>query len=252
MPLLVDAYNVLHTVGVLPPELAGIDIPGLVQLIQSSRYHSERVDLICDGAARPEVPPGRRDMVNVRYAGPGQEADAMIAQLVKHSTAPRRLIVVSSDQAVLRTARKRKCRTLTSPQFLHQLASDAQVGSGGGSHAAAGSRVDQQPTGGLTDRQIEAWLSIFGVCEDEVEQDPDSDTQPHAQSNDREGAQQGRKSPKPKRKRTKHPQKRGRYDAPLPSDLIREAEELWRRESSVNPKDVPTDVDSGDGARDNA
>ena len=41
MPLLIDAYNVLHVVGVLPPDLAGIDLEELAILIAKSRFRGE-------------------------------------------------------------------------------------------------------------------------------------------------------------------------------------------------------------------
>ena len=53
MPTLVDAYNVLHVVGVLPPELAGIDLEELAALLEGSRFGREEVLLICDGIPKP-------------------------------------------------------------------------------------------------------------------------------------------------------------------------------------------------------
>lgn len=64
--LVVDAYNVLHTQGILPPDLAGPDVRGLIELIANSRYRRHRAVLVCDGAPsndwfrdRPRGGPGR-------------------------------------------------------------------------------------------------------------------------------------------------------------------------------------------------
>ena len=46
VPLLVDAYNVLHVVGVLPPDLAGIDLEELAILITNSRFRGEEAVLV--------------------------------------------------------------------------------------------------------------------------------------------------------------------------------------------------------------
>ena len=53
-------------------------------------------------------------------------ADDVIARMIRQSSAPRRLTIVSSDRAILREARRRRCRTITSDQFLAQLARDAE------------------------------------------------------------------------------------------------------------------------------
>jgi uncharacterized protein YegJ (DUF2314 family) len=138
MTILVDAYNVLHVVGVLPPELAGIDVPGLADLIATSRYRARPVVLVCDGAP----PPGARERIGrvaVAYAGPRVAADDVISAMIARSPAPRRLTVVSSDRAIARAARRRRCRVLASPRFLAQLARDRR--------AAARARPAPPPAG---------------------------------------------------------------------------------------------------------
>lgn len=159
MPLVIDTYNVLHTVGILPPELAGLDIEGLARLIDGSRYRDEKTTLVCDG-----LPKGAKFAVHppasVRFAGRDRTADDLIGQIVRSSSAPRRLIVVSSDHAVQRTARKRRCKVLTSQEFLQQLADDA---------AAAGlaprSAASEPRPHGLTDDQVDRWVKIFKIDE---------------------------------------------------------------------------------------
>jgi len=81
MPLLIDTYNVLHTTGVLPPEMAGIDIGGLIQLISASRYRNQLVTLVCDGTGPMPSSPGLPRLIAVRFAGPGREADDLILEL---------------------------------------------------------------------------------------------------------------------------------------------------------------------------
>ncbi len=233
MPLIIDTFNVLHTTGVLPPELASYcDVDGLVQLLMRSRYRNERIELVCDGSPdRPAakgavgagvISPGeaagespqresaeRPSNVNIRYSGPGREADDVIAHLLRHSTAPRSLVVVSSDGAVLRTSRKRKCRTLSSQQFLQHLTTD---------HAATGTGLPApiaKPPGGLSDDQVEAWLEVFDVDGEEamnVQEEAggdDSETIPHDE--------QAKRPPQ-------------NTESVLPRDILEEAERLLRDE----------------------
>jgi uncharacterized protein len=159
MPLVIDTYNVLHTVGVLPPDLAGLEIEGLVRLISGSRYRDEKTTLVCDGL--PDGPkPNQSPPVTVRFAGRDRTADDLIGQIVRSSSAPRRLMVVSSDHAVQRTARKRRCKILTSQEFLQQLADDAvAAGTIKESHSA-----DRKPQG-MSEEQVERWVKIFEIDE---------------------------------------------------------------------------------------
>jgi len=167
MPLIVDAYNVLHVTGILPPDLAGLDLAGLARLIERSSVGRQRVTLVCDGL--PPVPqdsaagsrPGSgvrplesaddppHDVltilddspIEVRYAGRQRSADDLMAELIQQDSAPRRLTVVSSDREILATAKARKCPTMTSEQFLERLALDA-------SRARRDPRSDAKPTTG--------------------------------------------------------------------------------------------------------
>lgn len=124
MPLLLDTWNILHTSGVLPPDLAGIGLEGLIDLIGTSRYRMERVTAVCDGAPAPGSPTGKIRNVVVRHTGP-VTADDVIVALVKRSSAPRQILVVTSDRAVAREVRKRRAQVVDSAAFLEQLATDA-------------------------------------------------------------------------------------------------------------------------------
>jgi hypothetical protein len=126
MPLIIDTYNVLHVTGILPAEIAGIDTRGLIELIRRSRYRSLPVTLVCDGTPAEDAPTGRVGPITIRYGGPGPTADALIASIIRRSSSPRRLIIVSSDRAVQREARRRRCDVLSSEQFLEQLAVDQE------------------------------------------------------------------------------------------------------------------------------
>jgi hypothetical protein len=154
MPILIDTYNVLHVVGVLPPELAGIDVLGLMDLIGTSRYRSEPAILVCDGSPPPAGPPPAAGPIELRYAGGGTTADDLIASLVEASSDPRRLLVVSSDRAVLRSGRRRRCRTLSSEAFLRHLAADRL-------DAVDQETVAAPPPDGLTPEDVEAWEAAF-------------------------------------------------------------------------------------------
>lgn len=173
MPLLIDTYNVLHTTGVLPPEMAGIDVGGLIRLISSSRYGRQLVTLVCDGTGPMPSSGGLPRRIAVRFAGPGREADDLILELIEAASDRRRITVVTSDRAVATAARKRRCRTITSQTFLGQLLADAQT---------RPKPPDDRPTGRLDKKRVDQWIEQFGLDETELTKsaatEPRGDDQP--------------------------------------------------------------------------
>lgn len=176
--LLVDTSNVLHATGVLPQHLmgdgAGLDVPGLARLISTSRYGKRRAVLVCDGvgpsranepavAAAADVPeatntaPSGREIagLDVVYAGANQEADDVIELLLARDTAPRRILVVSTDRRLVRAARRRRAQSITSEAFLQHLASDA----GKPRAKPLPGYATQVP---LNEYAVGYWMSLFG------------------------------------------------------------------------------------------
>ncbi|MEQ8318511.1 MAG: NYN domain-containing protein [Phycisphaerales bacterium] len=176
--LLVDTSNVLYVTGVLPQHMmgdgAGLDLPGLARLISTSRYGRRRAVLVSDGVGpsrandaalasetgAPEAtntaPSGKEVAgLDVVYAGANQEADDVIELLLARDTAPRRLLVVSTDRRLIRAARRRRAQSITSEAFLRHLASDA-------------SKPRAKPLPGyatqvpLNEYAVGYWMSLFG------------------------------------------------------------------------------------------
>lgn len=157
--LVIDAYNALHVTGVLPPDVAGVDVRGLANLIAASRWRSVACRLVCDGTGESGVGRLRSEAlprsISVVYAGPGQDADTLIEDIIESSTTPRRLVVVSSDRRLRAAARRRRCRWLSSEAFLQTLAQDALTNRG----RCPGSSPPADPTAA---GETEQWLREFG------------------------------------------------------------------------------------------
>jgi len=155
--LLVDAYNVLHTVGVLPPDLAGQDVPGLIRLIAHSRYADRELTVVCDGVGSKDrgVSFGH---ARVLFSGAEREADDLIERLIDRYTKGRTLTVVSSDRRLHRAAKRGRAEGLSSRAFLKHLVDDHR-------------RIPiRDKTGGWAPRaavpldpySVAAWMSEFG------------------------------------------------------------------------------------------
>ncbi len=156
MPLLLDAYNILHVVGVLPPSLAGIDLDELADLVSGSRFRHEPTILVCDGTPRRHGV--CHQSVHVRFAGPGKTADDLIARLVQRSTAPRRVTVITSDREIAQAVRRRRATVIDSERFLAMLAEDHAT-----NRPAAPNRGHASPRHLVDQRQVEAWLRLFDL-----------------------------------------------------------------------------------------
>jgi len=179
--LLVDVSNVLHTTGVLPEHMLngpeGLDVPELARLISGSRYARRRTVLVCDGVGPVDTtkreathagggvatptptntaPSGKEIAgLDVVYAGACQEADDVIELLIARDSAPRRLLVVSTDRRLARAARRRRAQSITSEGFLRHLAGDAD-------------KPKARPLPGyatqvpLNEYAVGYWMSLFG------------------------------------------------------------------------------------------
>ena len=160
MPLLIDAYNVLHAHK--PASLAGLELGGLCRLLGREPWRRQRARVVCDGAPGPlGLTDSPHHEVGLLYAGHSRSADDLIVELIDADTAPRRLTVVSSDHEIRRAARRRRARVWTSEQFLHHLAA---------SLAGQTYRGPDKPSlDQLDPAQTAKWLKAFGL-EDEAEE----------------------------------------------------------------------------------
>lgn len=160
--LLVDAYNALHVTGVLPPHLAGLDAPALAELVGRSRWGRGRATLVCDGV-KPRGWPREVEGVELRFAGPGRDADGLIERLLRDSPDPRRVTVVSTDQRLRKAAKRAGASSLTSEAFLAQIAADMEAPKARASSPAAG-----KPEVPLDAFALRRWLDEFGLGSDEL------------------------------------------------------------------------------------
>ncbi|MFZ4576329.1 MAG: NYN domain-containing protein [Phycisphaerales bacterium] len=174
--LLVDVYNVLHITGVLPPELAGLDVAELGDLIGVSRYRSGKTLLVCDGFGAPTVDdkeacaylsgrePNARDYAGILFAGRGREADSLIERLLERFGGSRRVTVISSDHRLKRAAKRAKARHVRSEDFLRDLAEDARRTPRAPRAARPKGLGDDTQ---LSKDEVDLWARRFGLTPDD-------------------------------------------------------------------------------------
>jgi len=175
--LIVDAYNVLHTTGVLGPDLAGLDLQGLVRLVGLSRYRSKATVLVCDGHFSAKSSAGARidgagaSQISVLYAG-AVEADEVIETLVVQTHRTQRALIVSSDRRVQAAAGRRKLGVLASAGFLRQLERDFY--SATAREPVAASPRQMVP---LDKGLVARWLEVLGMGSAPVDTESERNSQ---------------------------------------------------------------------------
>ena len=107
--------------------------------------------------------------VDLIYAGSGRPADPIILALIRRDTAPRRLIVVSSDHEIQRAARRRRAQAWDSPRFIHELTTALTAAR---QHRARGAPdLPKIEHGTLSEHDARRWAREFGL-------DPDQEVDP--------------------------------------------------------------------------
>jgi hypothetical protein len=155
MPLVIDTYNVLHVTGVLPGELAVGEPEGLARLIAASRFAAEAVWLVCDGVPKGASRVGR---IVIEGAGVRRKADDHIVEIVQRNSAPRRVMVVTSDRELSRRVRSRGCEVVKSEEFLAMLAEDARR-----AKPRKKAAPDPRRSVPLNEREVAGWMTLFGI-----------------------------------------------------------------------------------------
>lgn len=158
MPYLIDGYNLLRSVQKLE-EFAGLTDVQLCRAI-SDYLHCVRDHghIVFDGVGPPDKSAfGGIPSLEVYFSGPSCEADDIIETKITDNTAPKSLVVVSSDRRLRKSAAKRKAVGVASEFFWQNLLAQLEK---------QANRPAPEPTEkrhGLTERETDVWLDEFGL-----------------------------------------------------------------------------------------
>ena len=150
MELLVDTWNVLHQTGILPPDLAGLEVDELASLLSKGRWARDRISLICDGTPRSGGSSLSKN-IEIVYTGGTKSADQEIMDRVVASSSANRIVVVTNDREIIRFIRAKGAQQLGSVEFLEAIIDD---------HQKPGKKIIRKPSG-LSPEKAAAWKEEF-------------------------------------------------------------------------------------------
>jgi predicted RNA-binding protein with PIN domain len=165
MPNLIDGYNLLHATGILGRgrgrgSLARSREALLNVLAQSlPEVDRERTTVVFDARDPPWGVSRKLEHsgMTIYFASRDEDADSMIEELIKTDSAPRKLIVVSSDHRLQRAAKRRRATAIDSDRWFRELLQARQDGVATSAEEAA------KPEGPFSAGEVDFWLRRFGI-----------------------------------------------------------------------------------------
>lgn len=127
--LLIDGYNLLHAAGMARANYGPGDLQRcrtrLVRYLLHKLTPAEiaRATVVFDARDPPVGVPSRLTVAGLKiaFANPGGDADALIQELLAEHSAPKRVLLVSSDHQLQRAARRARSEFVDSEDFFSLL-----------------------------------------------------------------------------------------------------------------------------------
>ena len=157
MPLVIDGYNLLRWIQRHGEGCEALDEAGLCRAL--SYYVGQirdRADVYFDGLGPPDKTAlGGLAGVEVYFSGQDWTADDLIEEKIEDSTAPRRLVVVSSDRRLRAAAKRRKARPVPCEAFWTEVQRRLRT--------RPPAPEPREKRGGIGQIETDQWLDAFGL-----------------------------------------------------------------------------------------
>lgn len=158
MPYLFDGYNLLHAVQKLEEFSSFTDVQICRALSDFLSTMRQRGLVVFDGIGPPDKSPfGSMPNLEICFSGQKEDADSIIEQKIADSTAPKRLVVVSSDRRIRTSAVRRRAASIPAQDFWQVLLKQLEKA------AARPVTEPVQKRHGLTNRETELWIKKFNL-----------------------------------------------------------------------------------------
>ena len=157
MPFLIDGYNLLWAVHKLADDSESVTDVQMCRIVSEYlKQTGESGEIVFDGIGPPDKSSfDNIENLEVFFTGVNVDADSVIENKIRANTAPRRLIVVSSDRRVRNAARARKATAVKSEKFFEQVGRQLRK--------KTSSVEPQAKQKGLSEGETEQWLKFFDL-----------------------------------------------------------------------------------------
>jgi hypothetical protein len=164
MSLVIDGYNLMYVAGILgrgtgPGSLQRSRL-ALLNFLAASLDPRElpRTTVVFDSRDAPWGLPRslQHRGITVRFAAQYEEADDLIEELIGADSAPRRLVVVSSDHRLQRAARRRRAKAADSDVWYAELVRSRRE------REQVSADSPARPAVPLLEEDVNYWLRQFG------------------------------------------------------------------------------------------
>jgi predicted RNA-binding protein with PIN domain len=157
MPLIIDGHNLRWSIQKTHEDFKSITDIQLCYIVgRYLKLTGEKGEIVFDGTGPPDK--SRFDNIGnleVFFAGLTSDADAVIEDKIRASTAPKGLTIVSSDRRLLAAARARKAALVKSEAFWANMQKQLSR-----------RRTIKEPSAkrwGLSESETKQWLKLFGL-----------------------------------------------------------------------------------------
>jgi predicted RNA-binding protein with PIN domain len=161
VPVVIDGNNLLYAARAVedPDRLIGRSML-CDALGKWAERRSERVHIVFDGPAPSAALAAQigHPGIQVTYSGAGRTADAVVAYILDTDSAARRLLVVSTDHAIIRAAKRRRASPMRSEDFWAVVQRDL-------ARPPRRRMEPEEKEAGLTADATRQWLEEFGLSD---------------------------------------------------------------------------------------
>ena len=157
MPYLIDGYNLLRHIQSIHEEYAEVAEAGLCRILSEYiRMKRSRGQIVFDGLGPQDKSClGGHGNLEVFFSGQILEADDVIEEKILDNSAPKSLIVVSTDRRIRTAANKRKAIAVRSDLFFDDITKVLDK--------AKIIPEPKQKQQGLTEAETDEWLDFFDI-----------------------------------------------------------------------------------------
>ena len=158
MPVIVDGYNLLRSVQQSDDQFETLDEVGMCRMISEYlRRVRDHGHIVFDGIGpRDKTNLGGLGNLEVYFSGASTDADTIIEERIEANTAPKSLIIISTDRRLRAAAGKRKAMCVRSEMFWPSLM--RQLEKSGKRRPEPREKHD-----GINENETDEWLDFFGL-----------------------------------------------------------------------------------------